>query len=77
MAQFEYRCEKCGHEQHMYCSFEESLKDHKCEECAEITTRVFPRSTTYKFNCLGSSKDYKHREQQQLRRMGKYNKPNL
>jgi putative FmdB family regulatory protein len=71
---YDYCCDKCVKVWEVNLRLSELDQPVNCEECGELARRLPPTGTSFKFKCCGSSKDYKHREDQAKRKAGVYNK---
>jgi putative FmdB family regulatory protein len=71
MPLYEYNCDKCNKTIEVLVMKKED-EPVNCA-CGGVLSKLISKCS-FKFNCLGSSKDYKHREEQAQRRAGTYSK---
>lgn len=68
MPLYEYQCLKCQNVFELILNRTDP-QPCKCPKCDGKVTKLFPTGTNYKFNCLGSSKDYEHVQAQAQRKV--------
>lgn len=67
MPLYEFQCLKCQNVFELILNRSEAQPEG-CPKCEGKVTKLFPSGTNFKFNCLGSSMDYKNQQAQANRK---------